>query len=142
VSCPSLCVPSALCCRVAAWWLFSLLFRCWFGQEFTLFEFWLEFPGQSSHNIEMRSDYALCLDSSPLRWFMFLMYLGCKGVRGFDHKCGLTVIMLAQLETGTRFRFLSIMTTIQEGGVLFLFRRCRNLSLRYIHWYSWGLNPE
>ena len=49
--------------RGGCWWLSSLLFRCWFGWEFSVFQFWLEFPGLCSHNTERHS--GLVLPSPP-----------------------------------------------------------------------------
>lgn len=65
----------ALCCGAAAWWLFSLELRRWFGPELILFEFWPEFPGQSSHNTDA---LPLCLlpRLSPFSMFTSVMHWG------------------------------------------------------------------
>lgn len=65
----------ALCCGATAWWLFSLELRHWFGPELILFEFWPEFPGQSSHNTDA---LPLCLlpRLSPFSMFTSVMHWG------------------------------------------------------------------
>lgn len=68
-------VPCALCCGAAAWWLFSLELRRWFGPELILFEFWPEFPGQSSHNTDALPLYLLPW-LSPLSMFTLVMLWG------------------------------------------------------------------